>query len=112
MTGWEKQKLAFNVSAVLVTVSGIAYFVMKYLMETDDPFSLVNHPLQTPALHLHVLASPFFILCFGIVFQAHVSRKFGVPSMPNRGSGLLSLATFGTMTAFNSFVAAACSSAP
>jgi hypothetical protein len=98
MNSWEKQKLAFNLSALLVCASGIAYFVMKYLMETDDPFSVVNHPWQMPALHAHVLVSPLLILCFGIVFQAHVARKLGKPTVPNRTSGLLSLGTFATMT--------------
>ena len=47
---------------------------------------------------LHVLASPPFILLFGIVLNSHIMRKLRAPRMPNRSSGLLSLGTFVTMT--------------
>jgi uncharacterized membrane protein len=91
-------KYAFSILAAIVTISGVAYFWMKYMMESDDPFALVNHPLQPAMLHLHVLAAPAFLVAFGIVVNSHVARRIGNP-VPNRRSGLLALVTIALMTA-------------
>jgi hypothetical protein len=92
---WEKWSL--NILSVVVGLTGFAYFWMKYLVESSDPFAVVNHPWQVPALNLHVVASPFFILVAGIVFNSHVVKKLRTSRLPNRRSGYTSLATFGTM---------------
>lgn len=42
MSRWERH--GFNMLHGVVAATGIGYFVMKYLMETDDPFSILNHP--------------------------------------------------------------------
>ena len=98
MRPWERR--AFNLAAVAVTLTGIAYFWMKYLVRNDDPFAVVNHPWQGAMLALHVLASPPFVLIFGIVLNSHVMKKLRAPRRaPNRRSGLLSFATFAAMTA-------------
>ena len=70
MRPWERR--AFNLAAVAVTVTGVAYFWMKYVVRNDDPFAVVNHPWQAAMLALHVLASPPFILIFGIVLNSHI----------------------------------------
>jgi hypothetical protein len=70
---------------------------MKYVMQTDDPFAVVNHPWQTSMLSMHVVASPAFILMFGIIFNSHVMKKLGATRLPNRRSGLVSLGTFAAM---------------
>ena len=95
MRPWERR--LFHVATAAVVLSGLAYFWMKYLMQTDDPFALVNHPWQTTMLSWHVLASPLLVLAFGIVFNAHVMKKLKVKGMANRKSGYLSLATFAAM---------------
>ena len=95
MKTWEKY--SFNTAAALLVVTGIAYFWMKYMMTTNDPFSVVNHPWEPAMLQLHVLAAPAFLVLFGIIFNSHIGRKIGKP-IPNRRSGLLSLATFVLMT--------------
>jgi hypothetical protein len=95
MKRWERW--SFNAAALLVAVSGFAYFWMKYAMQSDDPFAVVNHPWQPATLTLHVLASPAFILLFGIVLNSHVMRKLRATSERNRLSGFLSFGTFATM---------------
>lgn len=95
MKRWERWSL--NVLALVVSLTGFAYFVMKYLLHTSDPFAVVNHPWQMPALNLHVLASPLFILMFGIVLNSHVVKKLRASRLPNRRSGYVSLATFAAM---------------
>lgn len=80
-----------------VAVTGFAYLWMKYFIEPQDPFALVNHPWQITMLNFHVIASPLLILVFGIVFNSHVMKKLRAARLPNRRSGYLSLATFAVM---------------
>jgi fatty acid desaturase len=95
MKRWERW--TFNALSLAVVVTGFAYLWMKYVMQTDDPFAVVNHPWQTSMLSLHVVASPAFILMFGIIFNSHVMKKLGATRLPNRRSGLVSLGTFAAM---------------
>ena len=95
MKPWERR--AFNVMAAVVAVTGFAYFWMKYFLQSDDPFAVVNHPWQPAMLTLHLLASPPFILVFGIILNSHIIKKLRATRMPNRRTGLLSLATFAAM---------------
>jgi hypothetical protein len=95
MKRWERW--TFNACALAVAVTGFAYLWMKYALQTDDPFALVNHPWQTAMLDLHLVASPAFILMFGIVLNSHVMKKLRATRLPNRRSGYLSLGTFAAM---------------
>ena len=56
MRTWERW--AFNMTSLVVAATGLAYFWMKYMIQTEDPFAVVNHPWQGPMLMLHLLASP------------------------------------------------------
>lgn len=96
MTRW--QKYVFSTLAAVITITGVAYFWMKYMMTTDDPFAVINHPWQPAMLKLHVLAAPAFLVAFGVIFNAHVTGRIGKP-LPNRRSGLLSLVMVAIMTA-------------
>jgi hypothetical protein len=95
MKRWERW--AFNIGAAAVAVTGFAYFWMKYFVESADPFAVVNHPWEATMLHLHVLASPPFILIFGIILNSHIIKKLGASKMPNRKSGLASFGLFAAM---------------
>ena len=97
MRRWERW--SFNIAAAVVAVTGFAYFWMKYFVQSNDPFAVVNHPWEGAMLNLHVLASPPFILVFGILLNSHIMRKLGASRIPNRTSGLLSLGTFAAMAA-------------
>lgn len=97
MKPWERR--AFNLFALAVAATGFAYFWMKYFVQSDDPFAVVNHPWQSTMLTLHLLASPPFILIFGIIMNSHIMKKLRAPRMPNRRSGLLSFGTFAAMVA-------------
>jgi hypothetical protein len=92
---WERW--TFNVASLVVVATGFAYFGMKYLMESSDPFAVVNHPWQASMLVLHLLASPPLILIFGIILNSHIMKKLRATKTPNRTSGLLSLGTFAAM---------------
>jgi hypothetical protein len=95
MKRWERW--TFNVLALAVAVSGFAYFWMKYLVQPSDAFAVVNHPWEPAMLQLHVLASPAFVLIFGVILNSHIMKKLRATKIPNRASGLASFATFAAM---------------
>ena len=95
MKRWERW--TFNALSLAVAATGFVYLWMKYVLQTSDPFAVVNHPWQTAMLNLHVVASPAFILMFGIVFNSHVMKKLSATRLPNRRSGFASLGTFAAM---------------
>ena len=95
MKRWERWTL--NALSLAVAATGFAYLWMKYVLRNDDPFALVNHPWQSGMLDLHVLASPAFILMFGIVFNSHIMKKLSATRLPNRRSGIVALCTFAVM---------------
>jgi len=97
MKRWERW--TFNGFAAAVAATGFAYMWMKYVLHTDDPFAVVNHPWQTAMLDIHLLASPAFVVMFGIVFNSHVMKKLRATRLPNRRSGYVSLGTFAAMIA-------------
>jgi hypothetical protein len=97
MKRWERW--SFNALAAATSITGFAYVWMKYFVESSDPFAVVNHPWQATMLAWHVVASPAFILIFGIIFNSHVMKKLRATRLPNRRSGYISLATFFLMLA-------------
>lgn len=94
MKPWQRR--TFHALSAIVTVTGIAYFWMKYQLVSDDPFAVVNHPLQSLVLDLHLLSAPAMLVIFGIVFNAHVASKV-MRRLPLRRSGLASLGMFALM---------------
>ena len=87
-----------HVVTIAVGASGIVYLWMKYFMTTDDPFSLVNHPLQPHALSLHLLTAPLLVFAFGLIFESHIAARLRLGTPLNRRSGLISVLTFALMT--------------
>ena len=95
MKRWERW--SFNALHVVVAATGTAYLYMKYLLASDDPFAVINHPWQSTMLALHVLAAPAFIVFFGMLFRSHTLRKITSPIQANRRSGWTSLISFSAM---------------
>ena len=89
MSRWESWSL--HILTAVVSVTGIVFFVMKYMMATDDPFALINHPLQPAMLDIHILAAPFLILVLGIMYSSHISEKLVTGNKANRRSGIAML---------------------
>lgn len=97
MKPWERW--TFGLLALLVSMTGGAYFWMKYMLVSTDPFAVVNHPWEPAMLAAHVVASPPLLLMFGVLLNSHILRKLRATGLPNRKTGLLSLGTFVAMVA-------------
>jgi hypothetical protein len=75
-------------ASVLTGLTGVGYFYTKYLIENQDPFSVVNHPLEPWLLKGHILVSPLLLLAFGSIFVRHVWRHYRAGILLGRRSGL------------------------
>ena len=95
MRRWERW--SFNGLNIVVAATGLAYMYMRYLLASDDPFAVVNHPWQAPMLALHVVAAPLVILIFGIMLRSHILKKLASKSQPDRRTGWVSLISFSVM---------------
>jgi len=92
MSVWEKGSLLALVS--LMFLSGSTYFFLKYGIENDDPFSVVNHPLEPITLKLHILAGPFLIFVMGMLFRSHVWEMLSRKRVSAKPGGLLTAFLF------------------
>jgi len=53
---------AQHVANLLVGGTGVVYAWMRYALQPDDPYAIVNHPLERDVQHLHILAAPLLTL--------------------------------------------------
>ena len=97
MKRWERWW--FNALNGAVAITGLVYFCMKYLLETDDPFAIVNHPWQGSMLALHVVAAPGLVMLFGVIYKTHILKKLASKRRDNRRTGWVSLVSFSVMAA-------------
>jgi hypothetical protein len=81
-----------HVSNLLVALTGLVYFVMKYLMQPADPFDVVNHPWQPAMQHAHVVTAPLLVFACGVLLY-HAVLGIRTPR-PRRRSGLSLVAMF------------------
>ena len=102
MIWWERW--AFNALHVVVGVTGFVYLYMKFVLVTDDPFAIINHPWQPAMLSIHVVAAPVFIAFFGMLFRSHSLRKLLSGNPANRRSGWTSIIGFSVMALSGYFI--------
>lgn len=81
-------------AALVLLVTGAAYAWMKYVMPSEDPFSVVGHPAQPYLLWLHVLAGPVFVFAVGVIAREHLIGRYRDPRVRRSGrrSGVASAA--------------------
>ncbi|HXV75703.1 MAG TPA: hypothetical protein VD788_05235 [Candidatus Polarisedimenticolaceae bacterium] len=82
------ERLLLGGSALLTGASGLIYAWMKYLLTTDDPYAVVNHPLQPLLLKIHVVTAPLLVFAIGLIFMQHVVRQWKSRRPSGRISGL------------------------
>jgi hypothetical protein len=84
-------------TSVATFVTGVIYLWMKYLMVSDDPLAVVNHPWQPAVLKLHILVAPLLVFSIGLVTLRHVWRHFRSKTPEGRRSGFLTVVVLGPM---------------
>ena len=91
------QRGLFWGSTAAATASGMAYFAMKYLLESPDPWAVANHPLQPLMLKLHILTAPLMVFAVGVIATDHIVRHWrsGLPT--GRKTGLATALAFGPL---------------
>jgi hypothetical protein len=87
----------FHSSNALVAATGLVYAWMAYLLEPDDPYAIVNHPLQPATQHLHVLVAPALVFMGGVLWQRHAWGRLRSGARARRRSGLSLIAALAPM---------------
>jgi len=88
------EKWSLWITSALTGLTGVAYFWTKYLVEAQDPFAVVNHPLQPFFLKAHILVSPLLLVALGMILVRHVWKHYRLGVVWARKSGLT---TFGVL---------------
>lgn len=88
-----------HVSNLLVGGTGLVYAWMRYALEPDDPYAVVNHPLERDVQHLHILVAPLLVFAVALVWQRHVWVRVRSGFAPRRATGLTLAASFVPMVA-------------
>jgi hypothetical protein len=84
------QVVTIQIAVALTAVTGVVFAWMKYAMKSDDPFAVVNHPLQPWMLSAHVVIAPLAVFAFGWIFGNHIAPSFANASR-KRPSGVSSM---------------------
>jgi len=79
--------------ALLASVTGIVYGWLRYAVKPDDPYAVVNHPLQPHLLHAHVVTVPLLVLMLGVFWRDHAARYWQERLREGRRSGLVAWAS-------------------
>lgn len=95
MSAFERRLLW--VATLVVAVSGIVYFVMKYWLTPPEAFAVINHPLQPVFLKLHLVASPLLVFAVGLVTTRHIWRHYRSGTPTARRTGLTGALSVGPM---------------
>lgn len=86
-----------HLSTAALTITGLVYAWMHYLMKPSDPFSVINHPWEPHFLSTHILVAPLLVLAFGFILHGHILFKVSVGAQTARKSGLLLIPLFAVM---------------
>ena len=86
-----------HLSTVALTITGLVYAWMRYLMKPSDPFSVVNHPWEPHFLSTHILVAPLLLIAFGFILHGHILFKISVGARTAKKSGLLLIPLFAVM---------------
>ncbi len=84
----------FHGANALVALTGLAWAFTAYCIEPEDPYALVNHPLQPTFQHAHVVVAPLLVFALGLVWQRHAWARARSGAKARRWSGLGLLALF------------------
>jgi hypothetical protein len=73
MKRWEAR---WNHAAIVaVSLSGLAYGILKYFVPGSDPDSRIGHPWQPVMLKAHILLAPMAVFAIGLIFRRHALAR-------------------------------------
>jgi hypothetical protein len=83
------EKWSVTITAIAATLTGAGLFWAKYMLHSDDPWAVVNHPWQPWLLKAHVITAPLLVFAVGLIASRHIWRHYreGIPW--GRRSGIL-----------------------
>jgi thiamine biosynthesis lipoprotein len=86
-----------HLSTAALTITGLVYAWMRYLMKPSDPFSVINHPWEPHFLSTHILLAPILVVAFGFILHGHILFKISAGARTARKSGILLIPLFAMM---------------
>ncbi len=92
------QLVWLHLSIALTAITGLVFAVMKYLLESSDEFSVINHPLQPHMFAAHVVIAPLALLILGWTFSNHMLPKYRFGDGQNKRTGVTQMALILPMT--------------
>lgn len=78
-----------HLSVVAAGLTGVVYGWMHYLLEPEDEWSIVNHPLEPDLKALHILLVPLLVFGCGLLWRSHVWARIRSGFQPRRLTGIL-----------------------
>lgn len=77
------------ISAAAASISGLGLMWVKYFLRSDDPWAVINHPLQPWLLKAHILTVPVLVFALGMVAARHIWAHYRAGGRDGRLSGSL-----------------------
>lgn len=74
MTRFERGSVLWT--SLLTALTGVGYFWTKYLVESSEPWAVINHPWQPWLLKAHILVAPLMVFAIGMIAVRHVWKHF------------------------------------
>ena len=86
------EKWSLLLSVFLAGTSGIGLLWTKYLLQSDDPWAVINHPLQPWFLKTHIVVTPLLVFALGLVTARHIWPYLRAARWGRSGVGIAVLA--------------------
>ena len=81
------EALLVHLSTFLVGGTGLVYAWFRYVTKPEDPYAVVNHPLQPAVQHAHVLCAPLLVFAAALIWRRHVADRWRQSRSDRRRSG-------------------------
>ena len=87
-----------HIANIFVGGTGLIWLWMRYLLEPEDEFALINHPWEPMTEKIHLITAPLLVFAIGIIWRTHVINKIEQRSSLRRKSGSILCGLFFPMT--------------